>query len=548
MGERVVQWGSNGASSVVEHLLFEHAFPREISWYRGRSRLWCLACHRLRTGDFEHCEAVLDAMDDEAGSSSSRCSASSRLARRSGNHWRVRLRLDTVTRILITLCGDTESGRDPAERTRGVSGHLVLLHLSDIHFVRSSGGVYDLDADLRNELELDAQRVREELGEVDAVVVSGDIAFSGSREEFAIATEWLRSFTSMIGCEMHRVWVTPGNHDVEWSAIDGSTMLQAVRKELLTQTPATVDAELSRHLQDSGAGPMLFSPLNNYNEFADRFGCRIGPDVPYWESPLKLNDDWTLCLRGLNSVLTSGRDDEPKRLILGAHQATPQRKPRVVYLTVCHHPPSWLLDRTEVETLLNARSKIQLFGHEHDQVVRQVDETLVVTAGAVHPERSGEPWEPRYNWLVVRVSPGADGKPALEVELCPRVWNRASKAFEAEYHEDGKCSKYSLGLDEPEEISRPGEEADGREEKSTEPEDPDTGSEEREDVNRNLNYHLFNIPYIRAFRIASELGLSEETDRHQAVNEQLNQILERAVQRGLVEELRERVDKAEQEG
>lgn len=89
---------------------------------------------------------------------------------------------------------------------------LVLVHLSDIHFTRASGvSVYDLDKNVRNELVLDATKVAKEIGLVTGVLVTGDIAFSGSNAEYDHATDWLREFCREIGCPAENVWVVPGN-------------------------------------------------------------------------------------------------------------------------------------------------------------------------------------------------------------------------------------------------------------------------------------------------------------------------------------------------
>ena len=65
---------------------------------------------------------------------------------------------------------------------------LVFIHLSDIHFTMASDGQFDVDADLRLALEYDVAHIRPDLpGPVAAVVVSGDIAFSGRDEEYKAA-------------------------------------------------------------------------------------------------------------------------------------------------------------------------------------------------------------------------------------------------------------------------------------------------------------------------------------------------------------------------
>jgi 3',5'-cyclic AMP phosphodiesterase CpdA len=92
---------------------------------------------------------------------------------------------------------------------------IALAHLSDIHFHHELGGdVWDLDSELRHELELDLGRVTAELGPLRALLITGDVAFSGSTDEYAAAETWLGRITTLAGCREEDVWMVPGNHDV----------------------------------------------------------------------------------------------------------------------------------------------------------------------------------------------------------------------------------------------------------------------------------------------------------------------------------------------
>ena len=110
---------------------------------------------------------------------------------------------------------------------------LTFLHLSDIHFRRGeSGDVYDLDADLRNELERDVvQIIQSKRLVVDGMLVTGDIAFAGQKEEFEIASEWLASLCDLVGCPREAVWTVTGNHDVDRKVIEDSETCAPITKD-----------------------------------------------------------------------------------------------------------------------------------------------------------------------------------------------------------------------------------------------------------------------------------------------------------------------------
>jgi 3',5'-cyclic AMP phosphodiesterase CpdA len=97
---------------------------------------------------------------------------------------------------------------------------LSLLHLSDIHIKKAeieSG--QDVDEDIRAKLVEDlAHGVRGTAG-VDAILVTGDIAYAAEGEEYGAAHEWLKQLCGVVKCEPRHVWMVPGNHDVQQSVV-----------------------------------------------------------------------------------------------------------------------------------------------------------------------------------------------------------------------------------------------------------------------------------------------------------------------------------------
>ncbi len=60
---------------------------------------------------------------------------------------------------------------------------LNFIHISDIHFHKQSGGPFDLDLELRLQLENDVKSVKDKIGDVFGILVTGDIAYSGQKKE-----------------------------------------------------------------------------------------------------------------------------------------------------------------------------------------------------------------------------------------------------------------------------------------------------------------------------------------------------------------------------
>jgi hypothetical protein len=318
---------------------------------------------------------------------------------------------------------------------------LIFVHLSDIHFI-SDIGKYDIDSGLRDEIEKDSGRLIEEghIDHVDGILVSGDIAFAGKVEEYERARKWLEKLTALVGCDPSYVWCVPGNHDVDQSVQTDMPTLLDTYAALRSVPKHSLDDDLRKRLLSRESGPLMFQPLKTYNEqFAARFGCSTSPRELYWEDDLPLNDGSILRIRGLNSALISSRLDHENtsKLLLGTVQTQYRSENNIAYLTLCHHPPDWLIDGESAHRSLTTKSQLQLFGHKHRDYHEVINETLRLSSGAVHPVRSERGWEPRYYFIALRVN-GAGTTRELEIRLFPRVWNetkftRAAGDFEGQF-------------------------------------------------------------------------------------------------------------------
>jgi len=328
---------------------------------------------------------------------------------------------------------------------------LIFIHLSDIHFQKRSGDAFDLDIDLRQELENDVTRMKDEIGDILGILVTGDIAYSGQDQEYDRSIEWLGKLCGLLGCKEQNVWVIPGNHDVCRDKVKKSKLLRDLHCKFRKIELNQLDTEIEEVVKDPAYSEILFKPIDDYNKFASRFDCHIIPEQFYWEYDIRLNDGSKLRLRGLNSTIISDHDDnyDTNRLILGSHQAMLPQEAAITYLTLCHHPTGWLRDGDNVQRRLNLRATIQLFGHKHSQCVEHirtdnVGETLRIHAGAVHPERTDSDWRPRYNFLSIAVE-GASTSRKLRVKVYERIWSERD-TFEAPSMTGAQFQDYLLPL------------------------------------------------------------------------------------------------------
>lgn len=310
---------------------------------------------------------------------------------------------------------------------------LRFVHLSDIHFSNRVANVgFDPDEDIRNELVLDIEARRDELGPADAVLVSGDIAFAGKKPEYDSAAEWLDRVCQAAGCAPEAVYVCPGNHDIDQQVIRDNFMI-ADGQEAVRRGDTLYDREkaLMNRLVQPVARDLFYAPLREYNEFAARYGCSFYGDKENFalDRDFNLNDGSVLRLRLMNSALLSGLQDVEQSLFLGRRAWTMPQATNVTYMAMAHHPPSWLADKREVEGALNGRARIQLFGHEHDQRVVMGRDWAKLFAGSVNPHRSEPLWRPGYNWIELHVD--GDSPRMLAVEVHAREWQGEPPQFRA---------------------------------------------------------------------------------------------------------------------
>lgn len=426
--------------------------------------------------------------------------------------------------------------------------NLVFLHLSDIHFRRGSGGRYDIDEDLRNELLLDVGQRAGELTEVGGVLVCGDIAYSGSGEEYVHAKEFLRELTDRIGIESTRVWCVPGNHDVNRSCVAANPLLEAAHAEWREAELATLDGLIERHMEHPLSSQVFLEPIAEYNDFAAGYECSTNPNELIWRHNFQLNDGSCLRLNGLNSTIISDARDDEHNLVLGQFQI-PKREMDVAHVIMCHHPPDCWLDAKSVESGLNARANVHLYGHKHLPRFEQNDNILRISSGAFHPDRRVPTWKPCFNWLSMYVV-NQDGHRALSVDVYPHVWDNKQRKF---VQDTASCAgdsakRFSLEL-EPRPCHterdicevRPGQVTDAQKVEDAQPtEDRGNARMNRE---RTLTYQFFSLPHVVRIEIASNLKLIKNEDECLPDYELFGRILKRAADTRVLDQLWDEVAK-----
>ena len=216
-------------------------------------------------------------------------------------------------------------------------------------------------------------------------------------------------------------------------------------------------------------------------------------------------------------------------------------------VALCHHPPRWLLDRSDVEAFLNSRTTLQLFGHEHDRRIRRVDDSVQVFAGALHPQREERCWEPSYNLIEIGLL-DHNCSTQLLIRIWPRRWDAESTEFRSATAAGVSTVDFRLPIRDALPVERREHDLEP-DSKASEP--IARGDQlalartvvvqEAERMPRDIVYLFFLLPLTERLRIALDLGLYRDEDTRVDTAEMGRRVFQRAREHGKLDLLAEKI-------
>lgn len=299
---------------------------------------------------------------------------------------------------------------------------INILHVSDLHFGHGNARTKSDQMMIVYEIIKDASRLKENLGEPDIVIISGDIAFKADFEnEYSDAKSWITHLCNELELNKLSVLCVPGNHDINRQHICDHPIRKWTH-EALRNSPSQLD-ELA--MQSDGLS-IIWPKFKNYCAFIEDYGGpEITPQRPFWTIP-KQTPLGNISIVGLNSVLLScDNSDSNNTLLLGQEQirgGIHDQPEDSLLVVVQHHPPDWLRDGKELVSWLKNRPHILLTGHIHDQgATVQFDlgggGGLYIAAGAAHTDVGTDHG---YSWLTLSND---------HINFYPRTWAKSRKCF-----------------------------------------------------------------------------------------------------------------------
>ncbi|MCA8991749.1 MAG: metallophosphoesterase [Planctomycetaceae bacterium] len=254
-----------------------------------------------------------------------------------------------------------------------------ILHVSDLHARQSSR--WSTDNLLSKVTEVLLRESDDD--NFDVVAFTGDIAFSGKRDEYEIAEEWLnRAFLSAQGLNLskNQLLFVPGNHDVDRNAITPAAA--AIERELRR---SETQEEIARHFCNEQSKSLLLGRHTEYAAFITRLRGHSELTLPSWTQTFE-HQGQSIQFDGLCTSWVSSGDDDHGSLLVGQPQLTDRlnaRTPAMMHIVMMHHPLAWLreFDARNTEQAFRSGNVLLLRGHLH-----RPDQLCVSTRNGVFHE------------------------------------------------------------------------------------------------------------------------------------------------------------------
>ena len=344
---------------------------------------------------------------------------------------------------------------------------LRLLLLSDIHFL-SLYNEMDDDAPVRKAFLKDIEDFRKVHGTVDHILVCGDIALKGVKEEYDAAHRFFEQLCEIAGCKPEEIYIVPGNHDKNFCA-PNAEIRHLIHAGLSNEC---VDSDrLFAGLLDKDFSHFksLYQPFKEYQDFAVKMvsteplmtkcleeGENVKydnrTDKAYMMTELGSIGNYLVKLYAMNTALCADWDDigdsgDGHKLFLPKlGYITPADKDGCINIAMMHHPIDNLVHGERISCKLDENFQIQIFGHLHRPVSNE-NGAVHIHSGAFQPpkyegDHSGDYFSV-YNILELDVT-SEDGKDNLQVMLRVEKYDEALKDFR---EMDTETKSFVLPLD-----------------------------------------------------------------------------------------------------
>ncbi|WP_371375550.1 metallophosphoesterase [Sporomusa aerivorans] len=306
---------------------------------------------------------------------------------------------------------------------------ITILHLSDLHF-----GIDEKEEDARAQRTIAMDGLNNKIAELcqqgwkpEIVVVSGDIAYRGTKKDYDIAIQWLNKLQNQLEINSDSFIFVPGNHDLDREKTDCF-----VRPHNAAEADKILSPKNIRRLED------YFDSYINFCKQLDIPAYRLGSSENIL---VGTRDVKGICFCVLNSAWYCRDNKDKSNLWIGLPQINIMKAegqlPSIenfdsakTTVAVFHHPQEWFNDyelnvydiqRPATYELLANHCHLILSGHVHSQTIKEpyrIRNAYVITGGATYQQGY------RNNCSVIKVNTRTKGlkRRTLQYEPAEQKW------------------------------------------------------------------------------------------------------------------------------
>ena len=321
---------------------------------------------------------------------------------------------------------------------------ITWLHISDFHFREEE--TWAQNTVIRAMLD-DINRRCENALQVDFVLATGDLAYSGDEAQYVLAREFLCDLSSIVNLPLRMIYCVPGNHDVQRNR--KKTCFLGARRLLQSEN------DVYAFLADTDERQTLMLRQEHFATFQDEFfsgqyRTRTEDDLGF-VSIVEI-DDLRIAILGINSAwLSEGGPEDERRVLVGEHQvesainAANNSDPHIT-IAIQHHPFDYLqrFDQRTVQFRLEQACHFIHSGHLHEpqasQVARESSNCLTLAAGASYESRKFH-----NAYTIVSFDPIFSNTTVTFVQYDPNEGSFSYESVRSYRHEISTRSIYAAG-------------------------------------------------------------------------------------------------------
>ena len=268
---------------------------------------------------------------------------------------------------------------------------VTYLHISDLHLREDK---MNLMAQAENAFLEDIEKHQTE---IDLIILTGDLAFSGNASEYSFAKSWIeKNLLEKLNLDWNKLYIIPGNHDVDRSLSNKSVFSPI----LSSQNSEQYQEQLFQLWRHKATCEFIENKFTAYQSFFNN-STVLFPNSFHtsWAGIFEKNA-FRLSILGANSAWAAGYDgDDRQQLIIGESQLQEalEKLPKTVgpeaRILLSHHPLECLhpIDQRHLRNWINKNIDFNLCGHTHELML---ENTLTkhpyatwITSGAMFVNR-----------------------------------------------------------------------------------------------------------------------------------------------------------------